>query len=62
MAVVPCSLGDIGFMHNHEIVVALLREGEVRIYDEKNELVKSVPVKSGSVKMQNDGKLLVLAE
>jgi len=62
MAVVPSAAGDIGFMHDHESVIALLREGVVSIYSEKNELVKSVDVKRGSVEMKDSDKLLVLVD
>jgi F-type H+-transporting ATPase subunit epsilon len=62
MAVVPSALGDIGFMHNHEMVIASLREGEIVVFNEKNEALKSFAVKSGFAKMQEGGRLLVLVE
>lgn len=60
MAVVPSVLGDIGFMYNHEMVISLLREGEIKIFDDKNEVIKSLSVTSGAAEMQENGKLLVL--
>lgn len=62
IAVAPSVAGDIGFMHGHESVIALLREGVVSVYNEKNELVKVVDVKRGSVEMKEGEKLLVLVD
>lgn len=62
MVVVPSVLGDIGVMQGHEVVIVALREGEVSVYDEKQNLVKSFPVKSGFAEVQEGGKLLVLVD
>lgn len=62
LAVVPSTIGDIGFMYDHEIIVASLREGEITLYDAAQKLIKSFPVKSGFAKMQSEEKLLVLVD
>ncbi|OFW79940.1 MAG: hypothetical protein A2887_04650 [Alphaproteobacteria bacterium RIFCSPLOWO2_01_FULL_40_26] len=62
LAVVPSALGDIGFMSGHEIVVATLRAGQISIYDDGQNLVKSFDVASGFVKMQTLEKLVVLVD
>lgn len=62
MAVVPSIAGEIGVMHGHEAVIAALREGQIAIYDDKENLVKSFDVKSGFAEMQGEEKLLVLVD
>ena len=62
MVTVPSIAGDIGVMADHEVVIAALREGEVVVYDEKQNIVKSFPVKSGFAEVQESGKLLVLLD
>lgn len=63
MAVVPLTLGDIGFMHGHESVIALLREGEITVFDAKDNLLKKVEVKGGGyAEMECPKKLSILVE
>ena len=60
LAVVPASSGEIGVMDNHESFLANLKEGEIKIFDNQNNLLKAIPVKSGFAEMQNS-KLIILA-
>jgi len=61
MAVVPCSLGEIGFMYGHEELVATLKHGNINIYDNNENIMQSFEVNSeGFVKMQNPDKLMIL--
>ncbi len=62
MAVVPSTLGDIGFMDGHEAVIALIREGQITVFDEKQNIVKQVAVAGGYAEINDSGKLLVLIE
>lgn len=63
MAVVPSTLGDLGVMLGHEVVIVALREGQVAVYDANQNIIKSVDVKSGFAEVQDSGKkLLVLVE
>ena len=62
MAVVPSTGGDIGVMQGHEVFIASLREGEVSVYDEQQNVIKSFPVKSGFAEVQESGKLLILID
>ncbi|MBU6140735.1 MAG: F0F1 ATP synthase subunit epsilon [Proteobacteria bacterium] len=62
MAVVPSVLGDIGFMEGHEAVVALIREGQITIFDDKQNALKQIPVAGGYAEINESGKLLVLIE
>ncbi len=62
LVVVPSVSGDLGVMRGHEIVIAALREGEVSIFDEKHNLLKSLPIASGFAKMQDEENLLVLVD
>lgn len=62
MAVVPAALGDIGFMHGHEVVITLLREGQIAVYDDKQTILKQLAITSGSAEMTESGKLLILVD
>lgn len=62
MAVVPSVNGEIGFMSNHEIVMAMLCEGKIDLYDLDQKIVKSFSISGGYAKMQNDGRLSILIE
>lgn len=62
LVVVPSVSGDVGLMYGHESIVALLREGQVSIYDEKQNLVETFEVKSGFVEMQSQEKMTVLLD
>jgi F0F1-type ATP synthase epsilon subunit len=62
LAVVPSVAGDLGIMLGHEIVVTNLREGEIILFDEKNQEIQKLPIKSGFSKVQEDGSLLVLID
>lgn len=60
MAVVPSELGDLGVMFEHEAVIVSLREGQVVVYDENQNIIKSVEVKSGFAEVQDGGKKLLV--
>jgi F-type H+-transporting ATPase subunit epsilon len=62
LVVVPSTLGDLGVLAGHEVVVVSLREGQILIYDNKNNLTKSFDVKSGFAEVQDSGKLLILVD
>jgi F-type H+-transporting ATPase subunit epsilon len=62
MAVVPSSLGDIGVMSGHEVVVVSLREGQIQLYNESQHVTKSFDVTGGFAEVQTSGKLLVLVD
>ncbi len=62
LAVVPSTNGDLGIMAGHEAVLASLREGEVVLHDEKNNIIKSIPLKSGFAQVQPSGILSVLVD
>ena len=62
LAVVPSISGDIGFMQGHELVIAAMRQGEVAVYDDKQNLVKSFEVSSGFAEMKDINNLLVLVD
>lgn len=59
LAVVPASSGEIGVMDNHESFLANLKEGEIKIFDNQNNLIKAIAVMSGFAEMQNS-KLIIL--
>ena len=63
-AVIPSQDGDIGFMHGHEMVVAMLKEeSKIEIFDKKQDLIKTIEVASGGfAEMQSESKLLVLVD
>ena len=62
MAVVPSAAGEIGVMQGHESVIASLKEGQVKVYDDKQNIVKTFDIVSGYAEMHGDDKLLVLLD
>jgi len=62
MAVIPSTLGDIGFMHGHEAVVALIREGQITVFDDKQNIVKQLDVVGGYAEMDGYENLSVLVD
>lgn len=62
MAVVPSTLGDIGFMQDHEVVITLLREGQITIFDDQQNVIKQISITGGSAEIDDSGKLLVLVD
>ena len=62
MVVVPSAAGEVGVMHGHESIIASLREGQIAIYDEKQEVVKTFDVHSGFAEMHGEDKLVVLLD
>lgn len=60
MAVIPSMNGEIGVMQGHEAFISALREGQIVVYDDKQNIVKSFEVVSGFAEMQSAEKLLVL--
>lgn len=62
MAVVPSSAGDIGVMYGHEAIIAKLREGQITVYDDKQNILKQIEVKGGYAEMQGANTLMVLLD
>jgi len=62
LAVVPSTNGDLGVMAGHEAVLVSLREGEVTLHDEKQTVIKSIPVNSGFAQVLPSGILSVLVD
>ena len=62
MATVPSVEGEMGIMFGHEAVIATLKEGQITVYDDKQNVIKTLEVKSGFAKMQSAEKLLVLVD
>jgi F0F1-type ATP synthase epsilon subunit len=62
MAVVPSVDGEIGVMYGHETIVAMLKAGQISVYDNKQNVVKTFAVESGFAEMQGAEKLLVLVD
>lgn len=62
LAVVPSTLGDLGVMAGHEAVLVSLREGEVVLHDDKQNIVESFPVSGGFAQVQPSGILSVLVD
>ena len=62
MAVIPSVSGEIGVMYGHEAVVVSLKEGQIVAYDDKQNPIKTLDVKSGFAEMQSLEKLLVLVD
>ncbi len=62
MAVVPSVEGDIGVMFGHESLIAKLREGQITIYDDKQNIVKQIDVTGGFAEMHSAETLSVLVD
>ena len=62
MAVVPSTEGDLGIMYGHESLIAKLREGQITIYDDKQNIVKQIDVKGGYAEMHGADLLSVLVD
>lgn len=61
MAVVPSVEGEMGVMFGHEAVVAALGQGQIGIYDDRQNLIKTFDVTSGFAEV-GENKLLVLLD
>jgi len=61
-AVVPCIEGEIGFMVGHEIVVAIVKEGKIKILGDEDKLIEEIDVESGYVEMKGENDLVVLID
>ncbi len=62
MAVVPSVEGDIGVMYGHESVIAKLRQGQIVVYDDKQNIIKEIAVEGGYAEMHGAEKLSVLVD
>lgn len=62
LVTVPSVAGDIGVMHGHEAVIAVLREGQIDVYDDKQSILKTFNVQGGFAEMQGVEKLVVLVD
>lgn len=61
LVVIPANQGEIGVMDNHESFIASLIEGEVKILDQQQNLVKSFSLNSGFAQML-EHKLVILID
>jgi F0F1-type ATP synthase epsilon subunit len=59
---VPSVEGEMGVMYGHEAVIASLQEGQIKIFDDKQNVVKTFDVKAGFAEMQGSEKLLILLD
>ena len=60
IAVVPAISGDLGIMYGHEAIISNLRDGEIQLYDDSQNIFKTVIIKGGFAEMQGEEKLLIL--
>ena len=60
IAVVPAISGDLGIMYGHEAIISNLRDGEIQLYDDSQNIFKTVDIKGGFAEMQGEEKLLIL--
>jgi|APGre2960657423_1045063.scaffolds.fasta_scaffold46200_2 F-type H+-transporting ATPase subunit epsilon len=62
IAVVPSTSGDLGIMRGHEAIISNLREGDIHLYDNSQNIFKTIAVKGGFAEMQSEEKLLILID
>jgi F0F1-type ATP synthase epsilon subunit len=60
IAVIPSNSGDLGIMYGHEAIISNLREGEIKLFDNSQNIFKTIDVKGGFAEMQGAEKLLIL--
>ncbi len=59
MVVIPSVEGDIGVMHGHESIMVTLKAGQIAIYDDKQNVVKTFDIENGFAE-QSAEKFLIL--
>ncbi len=59
MVVIPSVEGDIGVMHGHESIMVTLKAGQIAIYDNKQNVVKTFDIENGFAE-QSAEKFLIL--
>ena len=62
MVVVPSVEGEIGVMYGHESIIAKLKEGQISVYDDKQNIIKQIEITSGYAEMHGAEKLSVLVD
>lgn len=62
MVVIPGAEGEMGVMFDHEMFVSMLKEGELKIFGQNQELIKRFEIKGGFASMQEKDKVLVLVD
>jgi F-type H+-transporting ATPase subunit epsilon len=62
MAVLPTLSGEVGIMQNHESIISLLTEGEIKIYSNENNLENSFKITGGFAEIEDNKKLIVLID
>lgn len=60
LIVVPSASGEIGVMYGHEAIISNLNNGDIKIFDSSNNIIKQIPIDKGFAEMQNQDKLLIL--
>lgn len=61
MATIPSTNGEIGILVNHEPTIAMLKEGQINIYDSNEQLIKHFDV-TGGFANNLENKLLILID
>ena len=62
MVVVPSVEGEIGVMYGHESIIAKLKEGQISVYDDKQNIIKQIEITGGYAEMHGAEKLSVLVD
>ena len=62
MVVLPTLSGEVGIMLNHESIISLLTEGEIKIYSNENNLENSYKINGGFAEIEDNKKLIVLID
>jgi F-type H+-transporting ATPase subunit epsilon len=62
MVVLPTLSGEVGIMLNHESIISLLTEGEIKIYSNENNLENSFKINGGFAEIEDNKKLIVLID
>ena len=62
MVVIPGTEGEIGVMYGHELILARLKQGEIAIYNQNQNVTKKLEISGGFAKLLKDDRLLILVD
>lgn len=54
MVVLNAAEGELGIMQDHTPILALLQEGEVKLYSNENKIEKTIKISGGFMEVSNN--------
>ena len=62
MVVVPAIEGDMGIMYGHESIISKLKEGQILVYDDKQNITNQFDIIGGYAEMHGEDRISVLID